>query len=94
MSRLESSVAALLMLSTPAFAQGTQQTTGQPAGWGYGRAEPIGRSAPPMPTPRLGSSPFQNPLGQSIPPATSATNQFGNGLVAPPRVATTPSGRR
>jgi hypothetical protein len=94
MSALGWSVIALLIGSGSALAQGTQQTTGVARGGSYG-AETIGRSGAPVPTAQAGASPFRNPLGQSLPPATVATNQFRNGRVIAPGSGTiTPSNGR
>jgi hypothetical protein len=94
MSVLRWSVVALLIGSGSAFAQGTQQTTGVAPGGNYA-AETIGRSGAPVPTAQAGTSPFRYPLGQSLPSATVATNQFRNGRVIAPGSGTiTPTNGR
>jgi len=83
MSILRWSVIALLIGSGSALAQGTQQTTGVVRGGSYGAGQTIGRSGAPVSTAQAGTGPFRNPLGQSLPPATVATNQFRNGSLRP-----------
>jgi hypothetical protein len=94
MSVLRWAIVALLIGSGSALAQGTQQTTGVVGRGSYGTGQTIGRSGAPVSTEQAGTSPFLNPLGQSLPPATVATNQFRNGRVIAPGSGTiTPTSR-
>ena len=61
-----------LILTTPALAQGTQQEGAKrPQNTQSGPRTPVAA--------RPSNNPFQNPIGQGVPPATSANpNQNGN----------------
>ena len=68
MMMINLSVAALLIGSGAALAQGTQQSA-VPSNGGYSRVEPIGRSGNPVGTPH--SNMYANPIDRPIPPAAS-----------------------
>ena len=67
MTRITLSVAALLIGSSAALAQGIQQSA-VPSSGGYSRVEPIGRSGSPVGTSHSGM--YADPINRNVPPAT------------------------
>ena len=67
-----------LVLATPALAQGTQQQTvkNRPQGT-------VGSRTPVATQPS--NNPFQNPIGQGVPPATSANPNLNSNRTNVPR---------
>jgi hypothetical protein len=65
-----------LVLSAPAFAQGTQQK--QQGVQGRSQSTTAGTRAPVATRPS--NNPFQNPIGQGVPPAVSANPNQNSGL--------------
>lgn len=77
-SVLTALVIAMLGASTAADAQGTQQRAQR------GQPQPARRAVATQPS----NNPFQNPIGQGVPPAVSANPNLNNnntGLTNPPR---------
>ena len=70
----------LMALSTPALAQESQQknTAARPQG-GYTTG-----TRPPVAT-QPSNNPFQNPIGQGVPPATSVNPNLNNSRTNAPR---------
>lgn len=69
----------ILTLAAPAFAQGTQQknTPVRTQGYNSGARTPV--------TTQPSNNPFQNPIGQGVPPAASANPNLNSNRTSVPR---------